>query len=60
MDDNQDSKVHRANMSAPDGPQVGPMNLGLRVGFLWFVSDAILAPGTVHIIMCVPGTDDGV
>ena len=36
-----DSKVHGANMwptwilSAPDGPHVGPMNLGIRVSSLW-------------------------
>ena len=32
-DTNPDSKIHGANMSAPDGPHVGPMNLAIREAF---------------------------
>ena len=47
VENNPDSKVHGSNMgptwvlSAPDGPHIGPMNLGIREGMLiichfWF------------------------
>ena len=57
MKTNPDNKVHGANigptwdLSAPDGPHVGPMNLAIREGFVDSSSIAMSNPITITVMI---------